>query len=143
MPPAKGDNMPSDPTNRRARREAGEGVADILCDEMITNLFHDADQKGWIRLPSDDHYETYAIKTREIVRFLQREYWNRMKELYGKGELMDPVVIGARLEYLQARAEFDGPESPVFLRVGDDQRVLYIDLCDEKWRVVRISPDGW
>jgi hypothetical protein len=53
-----------------------------------------------------------------------------MKELYGKGQLMDPVVIEARLEYLQARAEFDGPESPVFLRVGEDERMLYVDLCE-------------
>ena len=135
--------MTSDPSNRRARRDAGEGVADILCDEMIPNLFHDADQRGWIRLPSDDHYETYALNSREIRRFLQREYWNRMKELYGRGELMDVTVIEARLEYLQARAEFDGPQSSVFLRVGENERVLYVDLCDEKWRAVRISPDGW
>lgn len=65
-----------------------------------------------------------------------------MKELYGRGELMDPAVIDVRLDYLQARAEFDGPESPVFLRVGESERILYIDLCDEKWRAVRISP-GW
>src|SRR6202048_1868798 len=120
-----------------AKKQQREGVADSLCDEMIPNLFHDADQRAWIRLPSDTHYETYAIDSRELHRFLQREYWHRMKVLYGRGELMDRTVIDARLEYLTARALYDGPEKPVFLRVGEDEQTIYIDLCDREWRVVK------
>jgi hypothetical protein len=135
--------MTPEPNNKRERKQAQTDVADILCDEMIPNLFHDADQRAWIRLPSDDHFETYAIDSGELKRFLQREYWNRMKALYGKGELMETATIAARLEYLTAKALFDGPEKKVFLRVGEDDHILYIDLCDAKWRAVRISPDGW
>lgn len=131
-------------------RQQRDGVADLLCDEMIPNLFHDADQRAWIRLPNsitltggDTHYETYAIDSRELRRFLMREYWCRMKALYGRGEVMDQLLIASRLEYLTARALFDGPEQPVFLRVGEDERNIYIDLCDDKWRAVKISPDGW
>jgi hypothetical protein len=139
----------TDPSNRRERREAGERVADIFCDEMIPNLFHDADQRAWIRLPSvvlngsEEHYETYAIDSRELKRFLQREYWNRMKELYGRGELMDTATIAERPQYLTARALFDGPEKSVYLRVGEEDLIQYIDLCDANWRAVRISTDGW
>jgi hypothetical protein len=135
--------MTPEPNSSRERKQAQQDVADILCEEMIPNLFHDADQRAWIRLPSEDHYETYALDSRELKTFLQREYWNRMKALYGRGELMDTATIAARLEYLTAKALFDGPEKSVFLRVGEEDRILYVDLCDEKWRAVMITPDGW
>jgi hypothetical protein len=49
--------MTPEPNNKRERKQAQTDVADILCDEMIPNLFHDADQRAWIRLPSDDHFD--------------------------------------------------------------------------------------
>jgi hypothetical protein len=132
-----------DLANKKQRREAEFGVAEKICSEIIPYLFHDADQRAWIRLPRDDHYETLAIDSREIITFLQREFWDRMKRIHGQGMLMDRGVISARLELLTAKALFDGPEKPVFLRVGENERILYVDLCDEKWRAVRIAPDGW
>jgi hypothetical protein len=57
--------------------------------------------------------------------------------------LMDKDLIADRLKLFEARARFDGPEEQVFLRVGENDRTIYIDLYDRNWRSARITPDGW
>ena len=129
--------------NKRERQKAQTDAADTICDEMVPNLFHDSDRNAWARLPVADHYETYAINSEEMANYLKREFWEAMKTILGYGITMPKNELKDRLELLTYKARFDGPEHSVFLRVGEDERVLYIDLCDRNWRAVRISPDGW
>ena len=135
--------MTYDLSNKQERRLAQEGVAEKMTDEIIPCLFHDEDQRAWAKLPHDDRYETFAMDSREIITFLQREFWERTRALYGQGMLMEKELISDRLKLFEARARFDGPEERIFLRVGENDRTIYIDLCDKNWRTVRISPDGW
>ena len=51
--------------------------------------------------------------------------------------------LQAALNVLGAKAQFEGPELPVHLRVGEHDDRLYLDLCDRDWRAVEIGPDGW
>jgi hypothetical protein len=44
---------------------------------------------------------------------------------------------------LEARAQFDGPERRVHVRVAEHAGHIYLDLADEHWRAVEIGPDGW
>jgi hypothetical protein len=41
------------------------------------------------------------------------------------------------------RAQFDGPQRTVHVRVAEHAGYLYLDLADEHWRAVEIGPDGW
>lgn len=128
---------------QRAQREVEYGVAEKICSEIIPHLFHDSQRKAWIRLPFDDHYETLAIDSEEMADFLKREFWEQMKRSFGVGRPMPKNLLRDRLELLTSKALFDGPEMSVFLRVGEDSGVLYMDLCDEKWRTVKITSSGW
>jgi hypothetical protein len=135
--------MTLDLTNKQQRQEAEHGVAEKISVEIIPPLFHDPEKKGWIRLPVDDHLETYAINSEEIAHFIKREFWERMKTSFGVGMPMPKKLLTERLEFLTYKALYDGPEHSVFLRAGENERILYVDLCDNKWRAVRISPSGW
>jgi len=44
---------------------------------------------------------------------------------------------------LEARAQFDGPERLVHLRVAEHEGALYLDLADDHWRAVEATPAGW
>jgi hypothetical protein len=44
---------------------------------------------------------------------------------------------------IEAKAQFDGPQRPVFIRVGGLDDRLYLDLGDETWRAVEIDVSGW
>jgi hypothetical protein len=47
------------------------------------------------------------------------------------------------LEHFIALALFKGPELKVYMRLAEHDRNIYVDLCDEEYRVVRITPKGW
>jgi hypothetical protein len=44
---------------------------------------------------------------------------------------------------LEGKARFDGPTVPVYIRLARHSDAIYLDLCDERWRVVRIDAAGW
>jgi hypothetical protein len=52
-------------------------------------------------------------------------------------------ALQAALNVLGAKAQFEGPELPVYLRVGEHESRIYLDLRDRDWRAVEIGPDGW
>ena len=51
--------------------------------------------------------------------------------------------IRSALDLLEARAQFDGPQRAVHVRVAEHAGHIYLDLADERWRAVDIGPDGW
>src|SRR5262249_56748745 len=51
--------------------------------------------------------------------------------------------IRSALDLLEARAQFDGPERAVHIRVAGHAGHIYLDLADERWRAVEITPKGW
>ena len=44
---------------------------------------------------------------------------------------------------VEAKAHFDAPERPVYIRVGGIDGSLYLDLGDETWRAIEITTTGW
>ena len=44
---------------------------------------------------------------------------------------------------LEAKAQFDGPEMPVFTRLAEKGDAIYLDLANDAWEVVEVTPYGW
>jgi hypothetical protein len=47
------------------------------------------------------------------------------------------------LEHCIALALFKGPQLNVHIRLAEHEGYIYVDLCDEEYRVVKITPEGW
>src|SRR5262249_14014002 len=61
----------------------------------------------------------------------------------GCGAAAGAAEIRSALDLLKARAQFDGPERAVHVRIAEHAGHIYLDLADEEWRAVDIGPDGW
>jgi hypothetical protein len=46
------------------------------------------------------------------------------------------------VETLEALA-FEGPDLPVSVRLAEHEGAIYLDLANEEWQVVAITPEGW
>jgi hypothetical protein len=68
---------------------------------------------------------------------LRRSYYEET------GAALSAAEIRSRLDLLEARAQFDGAERAVHIRIAEHGGCIYLDLADERWRVVEIGPDGW
>jgi hypothetical protein len=104
-----------------------------LCEE----LFHTATGTAFADIVVDGHRETWPIRSKRFRAWLRRRYYQ------ATGGAASAAEIRCALDLLEARAQFDGPERAVHIRIAEHAGHIYLDLADEQWRAVDIGPDGW
>lgn len=116
----------------------GPTQADILIDlASAAELFHSADGTAFADLTMNDHRETWPVRTKGFRRWLARQFYEQT------GGAPGSEALQSALNVIEAKAHFDGPERPVFIRVGGLDERLYLDLGDVAWRAVEIDATGW
>jgi len=118
----------------------------LLKYASVAEYFHDADQEAFATVPQDLHKETWAVKSRSFNRWLRYRFYIEEKQRLGGVHEPAPLrnsLVADVLTQLAAKAQFEGVQRPVNLRVAEAGGNIYLDLCDKKWRVVEISPEGW
>lgn len=122
------------------RGDGGRGPtqADILIDLAgAADLFHSADGTALADILINEHRETWPVRTKGFRRWLARQFFEQT------GGAPSSEALQSALNVIEAKAHFDGPERPVFIRVGGLDGRLYLDLGDEAWRAVEIDATGW
>ena len=123
-----------------AHGDGGRGPtqAEILTQLAdAAELFHTADDTAYADIEIDGHRETWRVRSSGFRRWLVRQYFEETDGAPGSEALQSALNV------LEARAHFDGPERPVFIRVGSLDGRLYLDLGDDTWRAVEIGAEGW
>jgi len=116
----------------------GPTQADILLNLAQTaELFHTPDGSGYADIDINGHRETWPIRAKGFRSWLVRRFFEATQ-----GAPSSEALLSA-LNVIEAKAQFDGPERLVHLRVGGQDEKLYLDLCDETWRAVEIDTEGW
>jgi hypothetical protein len=100
-------------------------------------LFHTITGTAFADLPINGQRETWPIRSKRFRWWLRSSYYD------ATGAAPSAGAITSALDLLEARAQFDGPERAVHVRVAEHSSRIYLDLADERWRGVEIGPDGW
>jgi hypothetical protein len=100
-------------------------------------LFHTSAGEAYATIPIGDHRETHPIKAKGFRRYLVRAFFDKYDRPPGAQALQDALGL------LEARAQFDGPEREVHVRVAEHGGSIYVDVANERWEVVEITPTGW
>src|SRR5262249_29013199 len=113
-------------------------TADMLTQiGACSDLFHIAAGTAFADIMVDGHRETWPIRSTRFRAWLRRRHYEATGEAASAGE------IRSALDLLEARAQFDAPERAVRIRRAEHAGRIYLDLADERWRAVEISPEGW
>lgn len=114
-------------------------VADRLVElvNAETKLFHDLSDNCYATFMNSGHRECWNLESSGFRKWLSYKYF-----LETRGALSD-TALKAALGTLLGQAKYEGPEKPVFRRVAKDEEALWIDLCDEDWRAVKVTAGGW
>lgn len=84
-----------------------------------------------------DHDELMPIMGKAYSRWLRQQFW------LAEGKAPSATSIRDALLTLEARANFEGTERDVGVRVTADEGAVFVDLADELCRAVEIVPNGW
>ena len=118
--------------------ERRQSHADLLIEIAAdAELFHTSDMTPYADVTIEGHRETWSVRSRGFRRWLTREFYHR------HGGAPSAEAVQAALGVIEAKAHYDAPERPIFLRIGEHAGKLYLDLCDPAWRAVEIDCTGW
>lgn len=99
-------------------------------------LFHTSEPKAYATLEVEGHYETWSIRSRGFKLLIKDRFYRQYQSVPRTQALEDALSV------LEAKA-LRGPEIPVYGRLAQLDGCIYLDLSNERWEVVKISPQGW
>lgn len=99
-------------------------------------LFHDPDLNAYAVDPGTIR-RVYAVRSRDFRNRLSGDFF----ALTGKG--CNGNAVSDALSTIEAKAVHKGALRPVYLRVARIGDCLYVDLADDRWRVIEVTADGW
>jgi hypothetical protein len=116
-----------------------ESKTDKLIDMALAEFefFHDKDLKAYATIQREKHPETYPLRSKGFRTCLAGQYWKQF------GEGIGGQVIQDALGTLEGNAIHGGPCYPVHVRLAERNDNIYLDLGNERFEVVEITPDGW
>ncbi|MBI3977164.1 MAG: bifunctional 3'-5' exonuclease/DNA polymerase [Chloroflexi bacterium] len=122
-------------TEKKPESQATRMVAIALA---AADLFHDDRDDPYARLTIGNHTETWLTHAKRFKLWLAGRFYHEYNTAAGAQAIADALNV------IDAKARFDGPCRPVFLRLAPDGLGgVYLDLVDDEWRAVHITPAGW
>ncbi len=105
------------------------GQAELFCDGL---------RDAYASFQFAGHRETWPVRSSGFRRWLAREFYLRTRSAANSSAIADALAV------IEARAQFDGDERAVSLRVAEGPGgAVYIDLGGPEWNAVCVTPDGW
>ena len=103
------------------------------------SLFRDPDRVAYASVLVGGRVETHQVRSEAFEEILTGDYYDR-HDRTAPGD--DAVRTALKTIEMRARRECRTPRR-VFLRAGSHDGKLYLDTCDDDWRVIEIDQDGW
>lgn len=108
-----------------------------LARQGDTELFHDPTGKAHLTFSNGAHRETWPLNRAVLLDWLAARFYAAHQTVPNGQSLNDTSHA------LTGIARFEGQCRPVYVRRAGHDANIYIDLGNEAWEVIRISPDGW
>ncbi len=120
-------------------RKKKESIAELLIrlGLELGSLWHDSSGAGWVDFVLDGALQTAKIRSKRFRDFLARILWER------EGRSINSEAWTQTVGTLEGLARFDYPEREAFLRVGQHEGSIYIDLGSPDWSIVEVTATGW
>ncbi len=116
-----------------------EALVQLTCEHC--ELWHDSDGYGYASFEQENdgipHQQHWDINSIGFGEWLARMAHTEL------GKAPSSETLKTVKNTLSGKARFDGSEQKVFRRIGKDERGYWIDLCDDDWQAICVTPTGW
>ena len=132
----KGSSSKGKGKRRRGRPPARDDLLGLV-DEGQWELWHDPSGEAYATLPVGTHHENWAIRSSRFRSLLIGVYHKATGGAPGRLALEDVQRV------LEARAVNVGSTHPIWIRTGEHQNKIYIDLVNDNWEAIEVTGEGW
>lgn len=100
-----------------------------------TELFVTPEQVAYATLEVEGHRETHRLRSNAYKRWLAQRYYAEHGKVPGSQAIHDAL--------LTLEGDAQRTTRVVYTRVAGNGDAIYIDLANEKWEAIEITPHGW
>lgn len=125
----RGDN------DTNERRPAASKQLISLADDV--ELWHTPDDVPYASIHVADHIEHWPLRSRGFRSWLARMLWESEQRAAPAQAMQDALSV------LEGMAIHDGSEHKVHVRLAEHGDNVYLDLADDEWTVIEITPYRW
>lgn len=119
-------------------QEEAQSQATLAADMAAEwDLWHTPAKVAYATIMIGNHKENWPVKSQTFKGFVSKQFFDE------HGKAMNSEALAATLNLLEAKALFEGEEHPVYVRLAEHDGNIYLDLCNDDWQVVQITPQGW
>lgn len=109
----------------------------LLCLAQEPELFHDQTKTNYIRIKQNSVNVTLPIRSKPFKSWLANLLWQSEEKAPGTEALYGAINV------LEAKALFEGKKYTLYNRVAPAEDGIWIDMADDKWRVIKVTAKGW
>ena len=138
LPVGGAPDVPARPTSSsgggsRVRATANRLIR--LADDV--ELFQTPEGSAMGTFPVGAHLETWELSSRKFRGWLANRFHTAEKSSPSGPALQEAI------EVLEGKALHEGARIPVHIRLAELDGRIYLDLANDAWECVEISPSGW
>jgi len=143
-PPSQPEKLPSEvlglsleaaPSDEPEKRRIVDQLLDLAAS---CEFWHDPSGNPVATVNRSDHTEHYPIDSRAFDLWLRHQFYQQ------SGSGVPHESMKQAISTLNAKALFSGEEQPAHLRTARDREGnVWLNLCNDRWEAVKISPEGW
>lgn len=124
------------------KAEKEKSQADSIVELVLANkakLFHDEYNDAYVHIQKSDFSIIKRIRSRDFKIWMSYLSW----EAEEKAPATESLSAAANI--LEAKARFEGSLHHLYNRVAPDPDGdgLWIDMTDDRWRAIKVTPQGW
>lgn len=108
-----------------------------LVEENHVELFHTPTGVAYARMAIEGHFEIHRCRSQGFKQWLSRQLY------LSEGKTPNSDALNSTIITIEGKAVFDGKTHELHNRVAFHESAIFYDLADEKWRAIRITPEGW
>lgn len=123
-----------------ANKKQADSVATQLvqmAEEFITDYFTDQLNAPFVRIPVEDHFETWSLRSPQLSEWLAKTYYDATQSVPRGQAVSDAkLVISGRCR--------EGEQKFLYNRVApDSDGSFWYDMTTPEWNAVHITDVGW
>jgi hypothetical protein len=116
-------------------RQVAERLVELVNEKA--EIFHDQSDNCYATFKNNGHRECWSLDSSGFKEWLSYNYY--MDAHIAPSETSQKAALST----LFGQAKFEGPEKSVFRRVARFEDAIWIDMCDEDWKAVKVTAGGW
>jgi hypothetical protein len=124
-------------SDERQDKETQAQMLIRLVLESGVELFHNPDQEAFAEVSVNGHREVWPVGSRGFRLWLYGKFYDSFNKTPSAQAFADARGV------LEAQAFYKGSKVPVNTRIAGHNGNVYVDLCNDVWQVVEVTPIGW